>query len=140
MSDPPKTLSVSAVWQGGYRCEVAARDHRIVVDEPESAGGTDTGPGPTELLLASLASCFTLAVYHVARKRNVEVGAVEVEVTGTYEGLSFRELLVEVHVEADPERIDELLERAKGVCYVSNTLTRGPSLTVRRTDPPPPRS
>jgi putative redox protein len=31
--------------------------HEIVVDEPEAAGGTDSGPSPTRLLTASLASC-----------------------------------------------------------------------------------
>jgi uncharacterized OsmC-like protein len=135
VTGPPKTLSVQAVWHGGYRCEVATRQHRIVVDEPASVGGSDTGPGPTELLLASLGSCFTLAVSHVAAKRGIDLRAVEVAVTGTYAGPSFSDLVLDVYIDADEERIDELLERAKALCYVSNTLVRGPSLTVRRTAP-----
>jgi putative redox protein len=51
-----KTLSVEATWEGGYRCTVAARQHRMVVDEPAGAGGGDSGPQPSEVLLASLAS------------------------------------------------------------------------------------
>jgi uncharacterized OsmC-like protein len=116
---------------------VATRHHVIAVDEPLSAGGSDTGPGPTELLLASLGSCFTLAVGHVAAKRGIPVAAIEVVVTGTYDGPSFRDLAVEVYIDAAEERIDELLERAKAVCYVSNTLRRGPTLTVRRSLVPP---
>ncbi|MDP9073314.1 MAG: OsmC family protein [Actinomycetota bacterium] len=131
-SPPPKTLSVQAAWQGGYRCEVTTRQHRIQVDEPASAGGTDSGPGPTELLLASLASCFTLAVFHVASKRGIDLRAVDVTVTGTYAGPSFSDLALDVAVDAAEDRIDELLERAKALCYVSNTLVRGPTLTVRR--------
>jgi uncharacterized OsmC-like protein len=128
----PKTLSVRAVWQGGYRCEVRTRHHRIAVDEPASAGGTDTGPGPTELLLASLGSCFALAVGHVGAKRGITVGAVEVAVTGTYDGPSFREVALDVYVDADEAHVDDLLERARAICYVSNTMMRGPAITVRR--------
>lgn len=40
-------------------------------------------------------------------------------------------------IDAATERLDEILERAKGVCYVSNTLARGPELIVRRVDPRP---
>ncbi|MFJ1708407.1 OsmC family protein [Kitasatospora sp. NPDC088346] len=39
------------------RYEIAARGHRLVVDQPVEAGGQDTGPTPTELFAASLASC-----------------------------------------------------------------------------------
>jgi putative redox protein len=135
---PPKTLSVHAVWQGAYRCEVTARHHHITVDEPESAGGDDTGPGPTELLLASLGSCFALAVGHVGNKRGFPVRAVEVAVTGTYAGPSFSGIVLEVYLDADEEHVDELLERAKAICYVSNTLLRGPTLTVQRVAGPGP--
>src|SRR6478609_6061850 len=42
---------------------VAGRE--IVVDEPASDGGTDTGPRPTQLLASSLAGCtaITIEVY-----------------------------------------------------------------------------
>lgn len=39
--------------------------HAWIADEPESAGGTDVGPNPYEMLLGSLAACtcLTLALY-----------------------------------------------------------------------------
>ena len=66
-------LTVEATWEGGYRCTVATRQFRIRIDEPESAGGGDTGPQPSEVFLASLAGCFTLALYHAAKKRDIEL-------------------------------------------------------------------
>ena len=38
----------------GFAQEIACGAHRLKSDEPVSAGGTDTGPGPYELLLAAL--------------------------------------------------------------------------------------
>lgn len=131
---PTRTLTVTATWGGGYRCEVAARQHHIVVDEPESAHGTDTGATPTELLLASLGSCFTLALYHVAAKRNIELRSIEIAATGTYTGLAFSALDLVIHIDADADDggIEDLIERAKAVCYVSNTLAEPPPVTVHR--------
>lgn len=117
-----KTLAVEAAWDGGYRCHVAARAHTIPVDEPLAAGGEDSGPQPSELFLASLASCYTLALYHVARKRDVELGELSVRAVGEYEGPKFRRLVLEVRSTLDRGVLDPLLERASAVCYVSNTL------------------
>ena len=59
--------SVSSSWKPGpLRCEVTAGAFTIAVDEPESVGGTGAAPQPTDLLLVSLASCFTLALAHSA--------------------------------------------------------------------------
>jgi putative redox protein len=38
----------------GFAQEVRAGKHALRSDEPLTAGGTDTGPGPYELLLAAL--------------------------------------------------------------------------------------
>ena len=117
-----KTLTVEATWEGGYRCTVASRQFRIRIDEPESAGGGDSGPQPSEVFLASLAGCFTLALYHVAKKRNIELPDIFVRATGTYEGPGFARLAVEVESGASREVLEPLIEPAKRVCYVSNTL------------------
>ncbi|XUL85396.1 OsmC family protein [Streptomyces galilaeus] len=48
-------LEVSHVDGDAYAIEV--RGHRLLVDQPEDAGGQDPAPTPTELFAASLASC-----------------------------------------------------------------------------------
>ncbi len=115
-------LTVEATWEGGYRCTVATRQFRIRIDEPESAGGGDTGPQPSEVFLASLAGCFTLALYHAAKKRDIELPDLTVQATGTYQGPGFVRLAVEVKSGAERDVIESLIEPAKRVCYVSNTL------------------
>jgi organic hydroperoxide reductase OsmC/OhrA len=122
--------AVAATWEEGLRCRVAAGEHEIVVDEPASVGGTGQGPQPTELFLASLASCFTLAVSYSATKRGVTLEALHVEAVGTYDGPRFAALEVRVRgaLADDPEgdRFRRVVAAAERVCYVSNTLRAAP--------------
>jgi putative redox protein len=131
---PPAALAfigveVTARWEGAYRCRVSVRQFELLVDEPPAhAGGTDTGPQPTELLLASMASCFALAVAHAAGKRRITLPDLAVTATGEYDGLRFATIRVEVRSTHPPAELAELVERAKQFCYVSNTLRGHPAL------------
>ncbi|HLJ13697.1 MAG TPA: OsmC family protein [Bryobacteraceae bacterium] len=53
----------------GFAQEIHAGRHRIVADEPASAGGTDTGPSPYELLLGALGACTSMTVAMYARRK-----------------------------------------------------------------------
>ena len=72
--------SVSSLGEG-FRSDVTLRDHRLVVDEPESLGGTDTGPNPVELILAALGTCqeITYRAYAAALGIPLEHVAVTLE-------------------------------------------------------------
>lgn len=102
----------------------------IVVDEPETHGGTDTGPQPTDLLLASVASCIALSMAFVARKRGVELQGLDVTVVGTYQGLEFESIAATITSGTPRDELEGLVPEAERVCYVSNTLRRGPELVV----------
>jgi uncharacterized OsmC-like protein len=124
-------LEVTATWRGGYAATVDARGHVIEVDEPESAGGGNAGAMPTELLCASLASCFCLALGHVARKRDIELPNLRVTVRAERAGRELRYERLVVIAEADVPDLDRLLERARAFCWVSNTLAGGVELEYR---------
>ena len=71
----------------GYAHDIEVEGgHTLRADEPAEAGGTDTGPSPTRLLGASLASCIAITVEMYAQRKGWDVGAVEVDVEVGYEG------------------------------------------------------
>jgi uncharacterized OsmC-like protein len=53
----------------GFAQEIHAGAHRLHADEPVSAGGTDTGPSPYDLLLAALGACTSMTVAMYARRK-----------------------------------------------------------------------
>jgi putative redox protein len=122
--------TVRTRWDGGMRAVTRAGDFEVVVDEPETAGGTDTGPQPTDLLLVSVSSCFALALAFAARKRGVELSDLEVTAAGTYDGLRFGRIALSISSTGPRAVLEELIPEAQRVCYVSNTLRRLPELTV----------
>jgi putative redox protein len=117
-------LRVTATWLGGFAADVRAREHEVRVDEPESAGGTDTGMMPTELFCAALASCFCLAVGFAAGKRGQDVPGLRVTVSAQRAGteLRYERLTVLTEAALEPDALAELVRRARPLCWISNTL------------------
>jgi putative redox protein len=117
-------LEVIATWRGGWATDVRARAHEVRVDEPD---GEDSGMMPTELFCAALASCFCLAVAFAARKRDVELDGLAVTVRAERAGteLRYERLTVETRAEAEDATLAKLVERARPLCWVSNTLAAG---------------
>lgn len=123
--------AVHARWTGGLRAVVQAGDFEVVADEPESVGGTGTGPQPTELLLASIASCFTISLAYSARKRDIELADVEVDVVGKYDGPQFSSFRITVKASSPTgDELAKLAESAKRVCYVTRTLAASPTIEI----------
>ena len=129
------TLEVSADWLGGYAATVVARGHEVAVDEPASAGGGDAGLMPTELLCGALASCFCLAMGHVARQRGVALPGLRVVARAerAERELRYGRVVVTASADAPAEELAALALRARRVCWVSNTLATPPAVEYRTT-------
>lgn len=125
--------TVTAVHERGLRCRVHPGRFDMIVDEPESVGGTDRGPQPTELFLASVASCFTLALAWSADKRGLAPTSIRVDATGVYDGPRFATVRITARVVGLPDDdVATLIAAAERVCYVTNTLRRPPQIEIRR--------
>jgi putative redox protein len=62
----------------GFVQDVIIGRHRLTADEPVSVGGTDTGPDPYGLLLASLGACTSMTIAMYARRKGWPLEAVTV--------------------------------------------------------------
>ena len=64
-----------------FRCQVEVGRHHFVVDEPASAGGSDEGPTPYDLLSVALGSCTSMTLNFYAKREGIALTGVEVSVT-----------------------------------------------------------
>ncbi len=62
----------------GFAQEITVGRHQLLSDEPAAVGGTDTGPGPYDLLLAALGACTSMTISMYARRKQWPLEAVMV--------------------------------------------------------------
>jgi uncharacterized OsmC-like protein len=119
----------------GFAQEIHAGLHRLHADEPMSAGGTDTGPSPYDLLLAALGACTSMTVAMYARRkawpleevtvhlRHSKIHAIDCAECETKEGMLDR-IERDIHFAGllTEEQRSKLLEIANK-CPVHRTLT-----------------
>ncbi len=119
-----------AVWAGGMAADVAGRYHALRVDEPAEFGGEDSGPMPTELIAAALASCMCISVAWAARKRRVELRDVEVEVRPHRAPGEPRHGRYDVRVTSSlpQDVLEPIVSLGARYCWVTNTLRTPPQI------------
>jgi len=131
----------------GFAQRIAVGGHRLLADEPTDAGGTDTGPGPYDLLLAALGSCTSMTIALYARRkqwplesvrvrlRHAKIYATDCENCETKEGMLDRiERDVELVGSLDEEQRARLLDIANK-CPVHRTLTSEIVIRTRLVSP-----
>ncbi len=125
-------MKVVARRREGFAHEVEIEGgHTVLVDEPVEAGGTNTGPSPTRLLAASLASCTAVTIEVYAERKGWEIGKVEVDVEVEYEDATPTSFAVSLRL---PEELsDEQRERLvtiAGKCPVHKVIADETPVTV----------
>jgi uncharacterized OsmC-like protein/pimeloyl-ACP methyl ester carboxylesterase len=66
---------------GKLQQEIMSGPHRFLADEPVKAGGLDSGPGPYDLLLASLGACTSMTLRLYADNKKLPLQRVSVRLT-----------------------------------------------------------
>lgn len=120
---------------GSFRNEVSTGKHQFVIDEPASAGGTDEGPTPYDLLSAALGGCTSMTLQFLAKRDGIPLEGVEVSVANdrahakdcadcmTKAGYIHRfDVRIKLTGNLTPEQRDRLFSAAKR-CPVYKTLS-----------------
>ncbi|MFD6230349.1 OsmC family protein [Streptomyces sp. NPDC060232] len=114
--------------------EIAVRGHRLRVDQPTDAGGTDTAPTPTELFAASLATCVAFyagryLLRHGLSREGLGVRAEFVMATDRPARVAAVRMVIVPPPQLPEERRAGLLAVASH-CTVHNTLQRPPDTGI----------
>ena len=68
-------------YENGYFSKVFTNDHVILADEPETYGGTNKGPTPYDLLLASLGACTNMTLRMYADRKKIVLEKIITKLT-----------------------------------------------------------
>ena len=126
--------SIGVDWSEGDRFDIRIRSHTLVVDQPAEDGGTDLGPTPTELFVASLAGCVAFYAARYLRRHHIPPERLRVEcgwAMSTDSPHRVKEINVDV-LTSTPldntqiERLRAVVER----CTVQNTLNAPPRVHI----------
>lgn len=126
-----QTLALVGDKKGGYTTLIQTGKHTIVADEPEDAGGADTGPSPYQLLTSSLAACTAITLRMYANRKDMDVQEIRVHVNHSKRHcedcekedarIDHFERIIEAEGDLDKQQLQRLVEIANK-CPVHRTL------------------
>lgn len=76
--ETPRRVVVQETRSGKFQQNVSVGPHRMLADEPVSAGGQDTGPGPYDFVLAGLGACTSMTMRMYADRKSLPLDRVTV--------------------------------------------------------------
>ncbi len=121
-------------YVSGEAYEVAVRGHRILVDQPVEAGGVDSAPTPTELFIASLATCVAFYAGRYLTRHGYSRDGLSVAVDYTMAAdrpARVAAVALTLRVPADvPVERRAALQAVASHCTVHNTITDPPDITI----------
>ncbi|MBM4142442.1 MAG: OsmC family protein [Lentisphaerae bacterium] len=138
-----KRVEIVAALGPGMKIESQVRGHRVIVDQPRPAGGTDAGPTPLEYQMVALAGCIGSIGRIVAHQKKIALRGMEIAVGGELDtdvllGKSqanragFGGFVVRVKIDADltEEQKREFLKEVDERCPVSDNLRQMTSVVA----------
>lgn len=132
-------LTVKVSWLDGFRFTgTGSYGYSLTTDIAASAGGTERGIRPTELLLFGIAACTGVDVVKILQKQRQELESLEIEVTGHQpEGYPkpFEKVEVTYRLKGrnlDRDKVAQAIELSETkYCSVSATVRHPGTVTTR---------
>lgn len=129
--------AVTVTHDQGDRFDIAIRGHVVRVDQPVSDGGTDSGPTPTELFVASLASCVAFYVRRYLKRHDLPERGLTVTALAQSGANPSRVAGITITLalpDGFPTGKRQALLAVASHCTVHNTLMHTPEVLVQIAD------
>jgi uncharacterized OsmC-like protein len=138
-----QTFKAAAHLQEGVRVKTTVRQFELMIDEPKSLGGTDTGMNPVEALLASLGACQSIVARVYAPKFGVKLDDFRVEVEGDIDldgffnrsdvrpGYSEIRYTFYIKTDSPREKVEEFISFLERKCPVGDTIANPVNLKLQ---------
>jgi len=144
--DQPRQVVVRETRNSKFQNTVSIGPHHLLADEPHSAGGDDTGPGPYDFLLAGLGACKSMTMRLYAERKSFPLERATVSLNHskihaedcaeceTKEGLLDQiDVAISLEGPLDVDQRKRILEIADK-CPVHRTLTSEIRIVTRAAD------
>lgn len=118
----------------GLQVEATTRNFKLLMDEPESLGGTDAGMNPVEAVLCALGGCQAIVVKAFAKAKKFEYESFRIELEGDLDpdgflGLAdvrkgFQEVRYKVYFKTNEsqEKTEEFAKFVETTCPVCDII------------------
>ena len=127
-------MAIEVRHEGSDRFEIEIRGHRLVVDQPDTG---DVGPTPTELFVASLASCAAFYAGRFLSRHGIVPEGLGVSCAFEMaEDRPARVSAIDLRVALPPGFPAELEPRLRAVverCTVHNSIVAPPTVSLELT-------
>lgn len=126
----------------GLQVEANSRGFKILFDEPEDLGGTNTAMNPVEALLCTLGACQTIVASAFAAAHDITFEEFHIDLEGDLDpdgfmGLAdvrngFQEIRFVMHFKSNEpkEKLEEYAKFIEKTCPVGDCLTNGVKLVL----------
>lgn len=129
------TFKIQAQSASAAKTIVKARNFEIIVDEPQSLGGTDSAANPVEYVLAAFAGCLNVMGHLIASEMGISLKGLKIEISGHLnparlfgksdaERAGYKGIVVKMipDTDADESLLQQWLHAVEERCPVSDNL------------------
>lgn len=118
----------------GLQVETNSRGFKVLLDEPEELGGTNTAMNPMELVLCGLGACQSIVAAAFAESQGIDLQGFWVELEGDFDpdgflGLSdvrpgYSEIRFSMHIKSNSpeEEVKKFADFIEKTCPVGDTI------------------
>lgn len=124
-------MKMAVTFPGGAQVEAHFKGHTVHTDQPQQAGGRDSGPAPFDLFLAALATCSGYYALRFCQERGIDAAGLEVtlETFRDEERKRVGKIRTEIRLpQGFPAKYRRAVLRAVDQCAVKRHLLEPPEL------------